>query len=167
MEKQEKTKLAKEETGAREQLEHAKRGSVGQVLMRCARLVNEEGLERVSKKVGVRLRPAHTALFPHIDLEGTRLTTLAERMGVSKQAVGQLVEELVSWGVLERVVDPEDRRARKIHFVGGAQALMEGLQVLGEVEGELAEALGVEDWQHLRVLLVRLLGVLEHREISH
>lgn len=150
--------------GDHQLLERAKRGSLGQVLMRCARLINEEGLGRVSLQTGVRLRPTHTALFPHLDLEGTRLTTLAARMGVSKQAAGQLVEELVSWGVLERVVDPTDRRARKICFAGGAQALLAGLRVLGEVEQELAEALGEDAWESLRVLLLRLLDILEARE---
>ncbi|MEO2006862.1 MAG: hypothetical protein ABGY41_22515, partial [Candidatus Poribacteria bacterium] len=37
-------------------------------------------------------------LFPHIDFEGIRLTVLAARLGISKQAVGQLVGELQSMG---------------------------------------------------------------------
>ena len=65
------------------------------------------------------IRPAHTALFPHIDLSGTRQTALARRMGVSKQAVGQLVSELEQMGALERVPDPSDGRARLVRFAAG------------------------------------------------
>jgi hypothetical protein len=46
-----------------------------------------------------RLRRSHTSLLPHIDLGGTRVTDLAERLGVSKQAASQLVDDLEAIGV--------------------------------------------------------------------
>ena len=52
----------------------AKSASTAQLLFKCARLVNELALERLRLATGQALRPAHTALFPLIDLEGTRLT---------------------------------------------------------------------------------------------
>ncbi|MCB9682522.1 MAG: MarR family transcriptional regulator [Alphaproteobacteria bacterium] len=88
------------------------------------------------------VRPAHTALFPHIDLDGTRLTVIAERAGISKQAVGQLVDDLVAMGALERVPDPADGRARLVRFVGGGSALLHGLSVLGALESDLAGIVG-------------------------
>ena len=36
----------------------------------------------------------HTALFPFIALEGTRTTDLAAHLGVTKQAVGEWIDEL-------------------------------------------------------------------------
>ena len=54
------------------------------------------------EKTGVAtIRPSHTALLPHIDLEGTRLTVLAERLGVSKQATSQLVGDMEEMGMVE------------------------------------------------------------------
>jgi len=41
---------------------------------------------------------------------GVPLGRLAEELGVSKQAAGQLVDTLVLRGYLDRSVDPEDRR---------------------------------------------------------
>ena len=67
-------------------------------LFKAARLINEDAIARVRERTGEPVRVAHTALLPHVDLEGTRLTELARRMGVTKQAVGQLVDELEQMG---------------------------------------------------------------------
>lgn len=146
----------------RAELERAKRASVAQLLFRCARLLNERALARVRERFGVPVRPSHASLFPHIDLEGTRLTELARRLGVSKQAVGQLVGELEEFGVLERVPDPEDGRAKRVCFTeAGRRSLFDGLAVLGEVEHELAQELGARRMRALHRTLVDLLAWLE------
>ncbi|MBX3248928.1 MAG: MarR family transcriptional regulator [Myxococcales bacterium] len=125
-------------------LEHAKRASTAQLLFRCARLLNEHALATAPAPAhGPRPRAAHTSLFPHIDLEGTRLTELARRVGVSKQAVGQLVDELEAMGVVERTPDPADGRAKLVRFTTrGRQGLLDGLRHLGAIEAQLAEAIG-------------------------
>ena len=44
-------------------IEEAKRASLGQVLFKCARLFNEQALERLRERTGLPLRAAHTALL--------------------------------------------------------------------------------------------------------
>lgn len=128
----------------RDALEAVKRASWAQLLMKCARLVNERAIAQLPTPAdGPRLRAAHTTLFPHIDLEGTRLTELARRVGVSKQAVGQLVDELEASGVLERRPDPADRRAKLIKFSESAgRTLLDGMAKLRETEAELSAVIG-------------------------
>src|SRR5215471_6394163 len=90
-----------------------------QLLFKAARLANERALARVAADpsgLGTRVRPAHTALFPHLDFDGVRLTDLAARTGITKQAVGQLVDDLAEIGMIERIADPRDRRAKRIRF---------------------------------------------------
>lgn len=148
----------------RAELEAAKQASVGQLLFKCARRLDELAIGRLRRMPGLEtLRPAHTNLFPHIDLDGTRLTELARRVGISKQAVGQLVDELVELGGLERIPDPADGRAKLIRFRrrGGRLVLMHGLETLGQIEAELAAQLGDEDMGHLHGALVRLAAILE------
>jgi len=124
-------------------LESEKAKSTLQLLFKAARLLNERAIGRVRERSGQPVRVAHTTLLPHIDLEGTRLTEIARRLGVTKQAAGQLVDELVDMGTLERVPDPEDARAKLVRFTPrGKQALLAGLAVLTELEGELAKSLG-------------------------
>ena len=139
--------------------EAAKRASVAQLLMKCGRLLNERGVEQFAEHMGVdTLRAAHTNLFPYIDMEGTRLTELAKRVGISKQAVGQLIDELEDMGVVERAADPEDGRAKLIRFVyeGGQPVLMRGMAVLGELETEMQGELGARQMKQLHRALLAL-----------
>lgn len=147
-----------------ERLEAAKRRSVGQLLLRAARLFNEQAVARVQQGGEPRFRLAHTRLFPHVDLGGTRLTELARRAGVSKQAVGPLVKELESFGMVRRMPDPEDGRAQRVLFTRrGLHALLHGLSVLGELEEELAAAIGTARMRELRATLTQLGDALERR----
>jgi DNA-binding MarR family transcriptional regulator len=142
----------------RAELEGRKREATLQVLFKVARLLDERALARIAEREGApRLRRSHTSLLPHIDLEGTRVTELADRVGVTKQAVSQLVDELESWGVLARVADPDDARARRVVFTDlGKRGLIEGLSVLEDLEAELASAIGKTPMKDLRRVLLAL-----------
>lgn len=149
-------------------IERAKSASVGQTLFVCARLLDEIALGRVRERTGIGLRRAHTALFPHLDLAGTRLTELARRVGVSKQAIAPLVDEMVEMGVLERVDDPQDARAKRIRFSsrGGQHGLLAGLATLGQLEAELATAIGERRFVELKRSLDALLVALRALETT-
>lgn len=140
-----------------DQLEAAKRASSAQLLIRCARLLNERGIARAATRFGVPLRASHLSVFPHLDLEGTRQTELARRMGVSKQAVHQLVGELEGFGVLRRAPDPSDGRALLVRFTpAGARSLLDGMAVLAELDAELAERIGARRAKALHDALTAL-----------
>jgi len=149
-----------------ETVEAAKRASVGQLLLKSARLLDERALGRINRQGrGVVLRPAHTSLLPHIDRQGTRLTELARRLGVTKQAVGQLVGDLESMGALQRVDDPEDGRAKLVRFTDkGLAAIHHGLSVLREIESELEQRLGVRRMRELHAALAEIVDQLSRPE---
>jgi DNA-binding MarR family transcriptional regulator len=146
----------------RAQLEAAKSESTLQLLFKAARLLDERALELASERTGrPRLRRSHTSLLPHIDLGGTRITDLAERLGVTKQATSQLVDDLEQLGVLGRVPDPDDARAKRVVFTKlGREGLLEGLALLRELEQELAREVGSQPMAELRAALVAILGRL-------
>lgn len=141
-------------------LEAAKNESTLQLLFKAARLLDELALKRASERSGrPRLRRSHTSLLPHIDLEGTRITDLAERLGVSKQAASQLVDDLEQLGVLAREPDPDDARAKRVVFTPlGRNGLLEGLSLLRELERELASQIGNQPMAELRRALVAILA---------
>lgn len=60
------------------------------------------------------IRPKHGAVFANIDREGTRATTLAERAGMGKAAMGELIDELERLGYVARRPDASDRRAKLV-----------------------------------------------------
>lgn len=141
----------------------AKTASLGQVLVKAARLVNEHAISVLQgdpRYAGLRLR--HLAIFPHLDLDGTRITTLAARMEVTKQGVGQLVSELEAVGVLERAPDPTDGRAKLVRLTDkGRAALFDGLAALGATEAKLREALGQAELTRLHGSLLKVLDALD------
>jgi len=154
---------AGDEASFHARLEAAKGESTLQLLFKAARLLDERALELVSQRKGQpRLRRSHTSLLPHIDLEGTRITDLAERLGVTKQAASQLVDDLEAVGVLAREPDPDDARARRVVFTRlGREGLLEGLALLRDMEGELARSIGDESMAGLRHALVAILATLQ------
>jgi len=138
-----------------------KRASVAQLLFKAARLWNEQAMARVQRRVPAA-RLAHTMLLPHIDLEGTRATEIARRAGITKQAVGQLVDDMIGLGMLERVPDPDDGRAQLVRFTDeGIAQLLAGLDVLDEIEIDLGGDAGAATLDRLRRDLAKLLPALE------
>ena len=143
----------------RKKLEAAKRSSTLHLLFRCSRLLNEQELASLgTPSSGPGPRAAHLSLFPHIDLdEGTRITEMAARLGITKQAVGQLVDELVDMGAVQRVPDPEDARAKRVIFTAaGRQGMLSGLAHLSSLEPQLEEILGKRLLAKLREALLKL-----------
>jgi DNA-binding MarR family transcriptional regulator len=154
-----RTKAESYESGAEDQ----KALSASQLLVKCARLLNAMALARIRTRAGApKLRASHAALLPHLDPEGTRLTDLATRMGVTKQAVGQLVEEMEQMGVLTRSTDQEDRRAKRVRLsTKGRRGTLQGAGILGEIEEEVTATLGHKPMQALQAILGDLLEVLQ------
>lgn len=103
------------------------------------------------------IRPAHTAVFQHIEAGGSRLTELAERAQMTKQSMGYLVDYLEQRGYLERRRDPSDRRAALICLTdrGWAQ-VRAALETIAELEEQWARALGKQRMRQLRELLTEL-----------
>lgn len=145
------------------ELESAKRASFGQVLMRAARLWNELALERLHERAAYRdIRASHLGLMPHLDFVGVRPGELANRLGVSKQAVGPLLDELEMMGFVEKVVDPRDARARLVRLRAEArEAIAEGLRVLAEVGEEVEQQASAGLLDALLPGMQRVLGALE------
>jgi DNA-binding MarR family transcriptional regulator len=97
------------------------------------------------------IRPGHGCVFGTIDPEGSRLTDLAERAGMTKQTVGEVTSDLERLGYLERVPDPLDGRAKIIRLTErGREAQAVGRRLIDEVEREWAERYGEERVAALR-----------------
>lgn len=150
-------------SGAPQQLERLKLASVAQLLFKAARLWNEQAIARLQQRFPA-VRTAHTAVLPHVDWEGTRITELAARMGVTKQAASQIVQDMVRLGLLELRPDPDDGRAKRVYFSqAGTEAMGIGLQTLQEMQAEMSQAFGAQRMDQLLSLLQDLVPLLEAR----
>ncbi len=91
------------------------------------------------------LSASHIHITRHLALEGSRLTELARRAGVTKQAMGKLVEQCEAWGLVDRMADPRDARARRIVFTPVGLAWLQAFgEAVAQAQDELREAVGVE-----------------------
>ena len=91
------------------------------------------------------LSASHIHLTRHLALEGSRLTELAQRAGVSKQAMGKLVEQCEAWGLVGRMADPRDARARRIVFTPVGLAWLQAFgEAVAQAQDELRAAVGAE-----------------------
>ena len=92
--------------------------------------------------------PAQAAIVHitrHLPLAGARLTELAAWAGMSKQAMGSLVDQCEAWGLVTREPDPLDARARRIVFTPlGLDWLAAFQAAVAQAEAEFRAAVGAE-----------------------
>ena len=100
------------------------------------------------------LRPTHGCVFRFVREDGMRLTELAAHAGITKQSAGELVDDLVGLGYVERIADPADKRAKLICLTErGREAQRVGFGLFNEIEQRWAEHFGPDRFEALRELL--------------
>jgi len=88
---------------------------------------------------------AHIHITRHLAVEGSRLTELASAAGMSKQAMGDLVDQCAAWGLVTRERDPLDARARRVCFTPMGLAWLDAFrQAVAQAEAEFRAAVGDE-----------------------
>jgi len=99
----------------------------------------------------------HMAVFRFPGPDGVRPGVLAERAGMSKQAMNRLLGSLEEMGYLVRADAPGEGRARIVHFTKrGHAAYARVLKALQEIEREWRAELGSRDFAQLKELLFRV-----------
>ena len=88
---------------------------------------------------------AHIHITRHLAQDGSRLGELATRAGMSKQAMGALVDQCEAWGMVTRAADPADARARQVRFTATGLAWMGAYRdAVAQAEAEMRQAIGDE-----------------------
>jgi DNA-binding MarR family transcriptional regulator len=88
---------------------------------------------------------------------GISITDLADRVGMTKQGIGQFVNVLVDSGHLVTEVDPRDARRRVVRrTTRGDEATMSLAKLLESLEERWAEAVGMRRYQEFRRTLEEL-----------
>ena len=90
-----------------------------------------------------KLTASHIHITRHLALEGSRLTELAARANVSKQAMGKLVDQCEAWGLVQRQDDPRDARAWQVVFTAAGLSWLQAFQeAVTQAQAELHDAVG-------------------------
>jgi DNA-binding MarR family transcriptional regulator len=137
-----------------EQIQALRQHHTGRLLLRAYRAFQERAYDRLRARGHEGLSITHTGMLAHLDIEGTHIKTLAERAGVSKQAMGQLVSDLEAKGYVSCATDPADRRATLVYFTDtGREFLEDAYHVKREIEAEYTALLGEDRMADLMDML--------------
>jgi DNA-binding MarR family transcriptional regulator len=103
------------------------------------------------------LRPSHHRVLGHVPPEGVTVTDLAQRVGMTKQGIGQFVTQLTESGHLVVDASPGDRRVRVIRRTGKGDAAVRRLSgLLDGLEADWANRVGTRRYDEFRAILDEL-----------
>jgi DNA-binding MarR family transcriptional regulator len=96
----------------------------------------------------------HMAVLQFPGPDGVRPSALAERTGMSKQAMNQLLKTLESLGYVTRSAVPDESGARIVRFTKrGHAAYRKMADILQDIEREWSKGLGSKRFAELKSLL--------------
>ena len=120
---------------------------LGQLLRSAFARFEAELIDATPPFHGHELRPTHNHVLRNLDADGTRASVLAERAGLSRQAITQIVDELEAAGVVEREADPDDGRAKLVRYTAeGRRSFAESRQRIAAITDRWRSEVGDETW---------------------
>lgn len=100
------------------------------------------------------VRPRDLAILQWPGPDGMRAIDIAASASMSKQAVKPLIDHLEQRGYLERVPDPDDLRAQRIHTTSRGKRLMAAASaIITAIDQSIEEQLGSRTHAQLRAIL--------------
>ncbi|MBV8981179.1 MAG: MarR family transcriptional regulator [Acidimicrobiia bacterium] len=135
---------------------------LGLLARRLVRAVAEHTRQELARQGFADLRPVHNALFAHLSGGGARITDVAAGLGVTKQAVTSLVDELERNGYVERIADPSDGRAKIVKLTArGRNAARVALRAAQRMDHRWVAVVGADRLAELKVTLSELVQAAE------
>jgi len=132
---------------------------IGALLRVPAQAIHRRIIKELNAAGFEELRVPHMAVLQFPGPDGVRPGTLAERAGMSKQAMNQLLRSLEGLGYIVRSDAPGEGRARIVHFTKrGRAAYSKVYDILRDIEREWSTELGPKRFTHLKELLLHVWG---------
>ncbi|MBB6243344.1 MULTISPECIES: MarR family transcriptional regulator [unclassified Rhodanobacter] len=139
-----------------------KEDDIPPALGRAVRAMSGTMMAKVASRGFNGMTPAFASLMPLLDATGARPSTLAQRAGITKQAMSQLVRELEARGYVEQAPDSTDTRAKIVRLTKRGVALHAACaEVRQELHSIAIAKLGKSRVSRLRRDLMELAAALE------
>ncbi len=130
---------------------------IGALLRVPAQAIHRRIIKELNAAGFDELRVPHMAVLQFPRPDGVRPGTLAERAGMSKHAMNQLLRSLEGLGYIERSDAPDAGRARIIRLTKrGRAAFAKVHDILRDIEREWSAELGPQHFAQLKELLLRV-----------
>lgn len=128
---------------------------IGALLRVPAQAIHRRIIKELNAAGFKELRVPHMAVFRFPGPDGARPTVLAERAGMSKQAMNQILRSLERLGYIARSENPHDGRARIVRLTKRGHAVYLKIhEILREIERDWSAELGAERFRELKELLL-------------
>jgi DNA-binding MarR family transcriptional regulator len=103
------------------------------------------------------LVPAHFPVLRYPGPQNRRPSELAAEARMTRQAMNYLLGQMQQLGYLTREDDPDDQRFKRVRLTARGHAAARAIRKsVAEIEAELEQDLGPEQFDQLRQLLIRL-----------
>jgi DNA-binding MarR family transcriptional regulator len=103
------------------------------------------------------VRATHIRVLSQIKNEGSDLSDLIKKVGLSKQAINKVIRQLEELDIISTQISDKDARARVVRFTPkGRRFLDVGLEVIEVLEKEYRDVLGRTDYLHLKASLEKI-----------
>lgn len=136
-----------------------RRNNIGRRLNEAVERFEKRVIELLAEAGHTELRLPHFNLTRHLDVAGTRQSELARRASITKQSMGELITQVEDLGIIERVQDPSDGRARLVVFTERGLDWMRAFRsALQQAESEMERELGSKSLDTLKNGLERYVG---------
>jgi DNA-binding MarR family transcriptional regulator len=130
---------------------------IGALLRVPAQAIHRRIIKELNAAGFEELRVPHMAVLQFPGPDSVRPSVLAERAGISKQAMNQLLRSLEALGYLARSDAPDEGRARIVRLTKrGRTAYAKIHDILRAVEHEWTAELGAKRFAELKGLLIRI-----------
>ncbi len=125
--------------------------NLARLLLDRFRWFDQALLMALNDRMGLKVTSAQSLLFADLPFDGIRQAHLARRLGVSRQAINELVQGLERQGLVEVVPDPDSRRSRLVRPTArGRKSVRLALETFSQVETELRTRIGDRPVDQLR-----------------
>ena len=98
---------------------------------------------RLSAQVSFRLTRAQLLFMSYLDDGQDHSSTMSQKLGLTRQAVSQIVKDLEDKGIIQQVRDPRKASAKILKTTAyGKRFVNNALETLAAIEQEIAEQIG-------------------------
>ena len=130
---------------------------LNRMLLEAFRTLDAQVDDALEARGASDLSPRHATAILLIDRKGVRLTDLAARAGITKQAMMQVVNDLDGMGLVKRTPDPRDARAKIVTLTAkGQKERGDAAKAVSTVEQKIRRKLGASTYEALKATLASI-----------
>lgn len=129
---------------------------------KVSRVLQADMVTESNRRGYPEIQPSHNAVFATLTSEGARAADMANRFGITRQSMGEVIRDMTALGLVETVPDPSDGRAKIVRFTEyGAGCAQEGYSHIIELDQTFRDKFGDADVEATYRVLAGVLEMLD------